>query len=129
MSAAGSARGDTGGKKSLWTRVDNGVETPTYLSVILMLGIIMISALGFASWIYIIIQPYDSWADILAAHPDAGMECHMAIMERIQDTEGLVYGSPYAVDDSGQHMSGAEITELATHMVLDSDWRPPECGG
>ena len=73
---------------------------------------------------------YDpTWTDVVAAHPDAGMECHMAIMERIQDTKGLVYGSPYAVDDSGQRMSVAEIKELATHMVLDSDWRPPECGG
>ena len=38
-------------------------------------------------------------------------------------------GGPYAVDEYGMHLSGAEVGEIAAGMVLDGNWRPPECGG
>lgn len=70
----------------------------------------------------------DLWAAVMDAHPDAGMECHTAVVERILDTTGMLYGGPYAVDDSGRRLAEAEIKKAATGMVLDGDWHPPECG-
>lgn len=37
-------------------------------------------------------------------------------------------GGPYAADEYGMHLSGAEVGEIATGMVLDGNRRPPECG-
>ena len=69
------------------------------------------------------------WAAVMDAHPDAGMECHATLVERIQHLSGMLRDTPYAGGNPSMYGPDSLLDDLATRMVLESDWRPPECGG
>ena len=71
----------------------------------------------------------DMWEVVMDEYPDGGIECHAVVTERMLRMSDVLYTGPYAMGDFGNHASHGRDDELAAGMVLDSDWRPPECGG
>lgn len=118
--------------RRLWTWVDkdNGQRCFGFLFLFFTLLLPMSVGMAYAAWYVYTVPPADEhlWAAVMEVHPDAGIECHAALVDRIDHMTGVIYNGPYAVEDSGVHPSWALAEELAIGVVLDSDWRPPGCG-
>lgn len=118
--------------RRLWTWVDKD-DGERYLGILFVLVFIVaipcIVAASIIVWYINTVPPVDEhlWAAVMEVHPDAGIECHAAMVDRIDHMTGVIYGGPYAVEDSAVRPSRALAEELAVGVVLDSDWRPPEC--
>lgn len=70
----------------------------------------------------------DMWAVVISEHPDGSVECHAAVMHRMQQMSDVLYSGPYARGDFGNHASKGKSDELAARMVVNGTWRAPECG-
>lgn len=69
----------------------------------------------------------DVWMPVMEAYSDDGIECHVAVVDRILHISDVLRPSPYVDDMLHPHHATMHARELATIMVLDGEWRPPEC--
>ena len=116
-----------------WTYVEGGQRYLTPLFGFVVAGTLIAAPFVLAIvWSYWYGSPADAdiWAAVMEVHPDAGMACHAALVDRIDHMTGVLVGGPYAVVDDSSARPSRDVAEvLATGMVLEGDWRPPECGG
>ena len=71
----------------------------------------------------------DVWMPVMEAYSEDGVECHVAVVDRILRMSEVVRPSPYVDDDLHPYHATRQARELAVSTVLKGDWRPPECGG
>ena len=119
------------GKKTRWTYTKYGVTSFTNLSVFVLIALVfsIVVILPVCLLLFMPTPENHTWAAVMDAHPDAGMACQAALVDRIEHMTGVLYRGPYAAEDPSTRPSMGVARELATGMVLEGDWRPPECGG
>lgn len=73
----------------------------------------------------------DLWEPVMAAYPNGGVDCHVAVVDRVVHVSDLLRKSPYVDDDLLAYEAERQANELALDMVLGEDAipPPPECGG
>ena len=67
------------------------------------------------------------WLSVVEAYPGGSMECHVAVMDRVQHASDLLRNSQYVSDVPFVYQTRDLAVELAIRMVAESEQQPPEC--